>query len=163
MLTREITGFRLRPGGNNALMLKLRLKNLSNDSILVPLDEAFIRTRGPETRDSFIEAGPTRQIDMYPLAVVSEWSIAGQEFRELDPGEAYETLVVSTPEALDHLVPKMTWRLRLRIDVNQNVTLGIRFQEDEIRPGPRSYRGEPPERHVPPESDGDRPESAPRP
>ena len=114
-------------------MLKLRLKNISTDSILVPLDEAFIRERGRGVRDSFVETGGTRRIEMFPLAVVSEWSIVGQEFRELGPGESYETWVVSAPGALGHLAPEMTWRLRLRTDLNQTETLGVRFREGEIR------------------------------
>ena len=67
---------------------------------------------------------------MFPLAVESEWSIVGQEFRELKPGESYETVVVSAPDALDHVAPEMTWRLRLRTDINQT--------DDPGRPVPRS-------------------------
>jgi hypothetical protein len=122
-----------RRGGNDALILKIRLKNLSRDLILVPLDEAFIRTRGRGIRDSFIEAGPSRQIEMFPLAIVSEWAIAGQDFRELKPGESYETMVVSAPKALGDVTPDMTWRLRLRTDINQTSTVGIRFHDEDIR------------------------------
>jgi len=133
VLRREINKPEARRGGIDALMLKLRLKNLSSDSILVPLDEAFIRERARGIRDSFIEAGPSQQIDMFPLAIVSEWAIAGQEFRELKPGESYETAVVSAPKALDHVAPEMTWRLRLRTDINQTGTVGIRFHDEDIR------------------------------
>jgi hypothetical protein len=132
-LRHEIHQTERRAGGRGALMLKLRLKNLSNDSILVPLDEAFIRERGRGFHDSFIEVGPTQQIDMFPLAIVSEWSIVGQEFRELRPGESYETLVVSAPDALDRLAPEMTWRIRLRTDINQTELIGIQFEENQIR------------------------------
>jgi hypothetical protein len=132
-LVHEVKSDEKRPGGDAALSLRLRLKNVSSDSILAPLDEAFIRERGRGIRDSFIETGPTRQIDMFPLAVVSEWSIVGQEFRLLRPGESYETRVVTAPDALAHLAPQMTWRVRLRTDVNQTETLGIGFGEDDIR------------------------------
>jgi hypothetical protein len=132
-LVREINRAEKRQGGEGALLLKLRLKNVSSDSILVPLDEAFLRERGRGIRDSFVETGPIAQIDMFPLAVVSEWSIVGQEFRELRPGESYETEVVSAPDAIAHLVPEMTWRIRLRTDVNQTETLGVRFREKDIR------------------------------
>jgi hypothetical protein len=70
---------------------------------------------------------------MFPLAIVSEWSIVGQEFRELRPGESYETLVVSAPDALDRLAPEMTWRIRLRTDINQTELIGIQFEENQIR------------------------------
>jgi hypothetical protein len=133
ILRREVTEVEARRGGNDALILKLRLKNLSNDSTLVPLDEAFIRERKRGIRDSYIEAGQSQQIDMYPLAIVSEWSIAGQDFRELQPGESYETRVVSVPDALDRLTPEMTWQLRLRTDLNQTGRMGIRFHKDDIR------------------------------
>jgi len=132
-LLSEINRAQSRQGGEGALSLKLRLKNVSSDSILVPLDEAFLRERGRGVRDSFIETGPTGQIAMFPLAVVSEWSIVGQEFRELRPGESYETQVVSAPDALAHLVPEMTWRIRLRTDVNQTETLGVRFRQEDVR------------------------------
>ena len=139
-------------------MLKLRLKNLASDSILVPLDEAFIRERARGVRDSFIEAGPAQQIEMYPLAVVSEWSIAGQEFRELRPGESYETAVVSAPDALGAAAPEMTWRLRLRTDVNQTAVLGVRFQNrDIVKLSPREIPDLPEQRErrgTPPDPDG---------
>ena len=131
-LHREIGNDQARGGGDGALVLKLRLKNLSNDAILVPLDEAFLRERGRGIRDSFIETGPTAQIDMFPLAVVSEWSIVGQEFRELRPDESYETRIFTAPDAVGHLAPEMTWRIRLRTDINQTETLGVRFLEKEI-------------------------------
>jgi hypothetical protein len=136
-----------RRAGEGALSLRLRLKNIPGESILVPLDEAFLRERGRGIHDSFIETGPTRQIDMFPLAVVSEWSIVGQEFRELRPGESYETLVVSAPNASDRLAPdEMTWRIRVRTDINQTETLGVHFRANDIvrRPGmPQSKRNEP--------------------
>jgi hypothetical protein len=134
-LMREINKAEARQAGEGALFLKLRLKNVATDSILVPLDEAFLRERGRGIRDSFIETGPTAQIDMFPLAVVSEWSIVGQEFRELRPDESYETLVVTAPDALAHLAPEMTWRIRLRTDINQTETLGVRFRKEDVRKG----------------------------
>jgi hypothetical protein len=117
-------------------VLSLRLRNRASDTILVPLDEAFLRSRERAIRDSYIEAGPRPIIEMYPLAVASEWSIAGQEFRELGPGEAYETRIVSAPGALDRVGPEMTWRLRLRTDLNQTQAVGIRFRDRDIRRPP---------------------------
>ena len=88
-------------------MLTLRLKNVSPDVVLAPLDEAFVRDRINADPDSFIEAGPTgATIAMFPLAVESEWSIVGQSFRELQPGEAFEFIVVSAPDAAG----KLTYR-----------------------------------------------------
>jgi hypothetical protein len=143
ILRHEINPLERRRGGAGALMLTIRLRNLSSDSILVPLDEAFIRERGRGIHDSFIETSPTTQIDMFPLAIVSEWSILGQEYRALRPGESYETLVVSAPGAVDLLVPEMTWRLRLRTDVNQTKLIGVRFKERDIRRFPEQESDDP--------------------
>jgi hypothetical protein len=116
-------------------MLKLRLQNVSSEEIFVPLDEDFIRARAEGVRDSFIELGPTQEIGMFPLAIVSEWSIAGQEFRELNPGEWYETSVVSSPGVAGRIDPEttLTWRIRLRVDAeNTTEILGIRFRASAI-------------------------------
>jgi hypothetical protein len=136
LLKRAINEFQKRFGGDDALKLKLRLKNLSADSILVPLDEAFIRERGRGIHDSFIELGPNQKLDLFPLAVESEWSILGQEFRELEPGESFETLVVSAPGAVGRLGPEMLWRIRLRTDINQTETIGVRFRAADVHAPP---------------------------
>jgi hypothetical protein len=146
-------------GGDDALILKVRLKSLSSDLILVPLDETFLRARQRGVRDSFIESSSNRQIDMFPLAVVSEWSIAGQEFRELEPGESYDSVFVSAPGAVACLDSKnpMTWRVRLRVDLNKTEILGIRFRDQDIR---RQLRRDRPDEREPTkrsEPDRDRP------
>ena len=125
-----------REGGGGALMLKLRLKNASKDSIFAPLDEGFLRERGRGTNDSLIATSDGQQIDMYPLAVTSEMAIVGQEFRELKPGESYETRVVSAPGSVDRASAEMTWRVRLRTGLEKTDTLGVRFKKDEIKPAP---------------------------
>jgi hypothetical protein len=162
ILKREIKQREARRGGDDALMLKLRLQNVSSDEIFVPLDEDFLRARAEGVRDCFIELGPTQEIDMFPLAIVSEWSIAGQEFRELNPGEWYETSVVSAPGVAGRIDPEatLTWRIRLRVDAeNTSEILGIRFRASAIHKRPahelRDLR-EPTERPMP---DDDRPGS----
>jgi hypothetical protein len=124
-----------RDGGADALRLKLRLKNISTDTIFVPLDEAFIRERVVGKPDSFIETAKGGPIAMYPLAVASEWSIRGQNFKELQPGEAFDAELVSATDVTARLSPRMTWRIRLRTGMDQTDTLGVRFRQDEIRPG----------------------------
>src|SRR5262249_9505988 len=107
--------------------------------VFVPLDEEFLRARAQGVCDSFIEVGPTRHVDMFPLAIVSEWSIAGQEFRELNPGEWYETSVVSAANAVGHIDPAttITWRVRLRVHAaNKTDIVGIRFRTPDIRKRP---------------------------
>ncbi len=124
-------------GGDNALKLRLRLRNTSPDIVLAPLDEAFLRDRPRADPDSFIEvSGGGRPITQFPLAVESEWSIVGQEFQDLRPGEVLETVIVSAPEAFDRKSAEMTWRIRLRTDLNHTDDLGVRFREAEIKPDP---------------------------
>jgi hypothetical protein len=139
ILKREIKQRETRRGGDDALMLKLRFKNASYDDVFVPVDEDFLRGRAEGVRDSCIELGPSREVAMFPLAIASEWSIAGQEFRELNPGEWYETSVVSAPAVTDRIDPDMTitWRIRLRVDAeNTSEILGIRFRAAEIHKQP---------------------------
>lgn len=136
-LERDFNGRETKPGGEKALKLRLRLKNVSTDVILAPFDEAFVRERINADPDSFIELGSSGEtIAMYPLAVESEWSIVGQSFRELKPGEAFETQVVAAPDAADKAASPMTWRVRLRTDINHTDDLGVRFRPDNVKPGP---------------------------
>jgi hypothetical protein len=123
-----------KPGGERALKLRLRLRNVSSDVVLAPFDEAFIRDRVGADPESFIETGDGQSpIAMYPLAVESEWSIPGQVFRELKPGETLETVAVSAPEATSRLTSEMTWRIRLRSDINHTDDLGVRFGLDDVK------------------------------
>src|SRR5690349_21142887 len=73
----------------------------SQDATFAPLDESLVREHDRGLPDSLIETGTHDQIDIYPLAEHSEWAIRGQSFRELPPGEALETDLVSAPEALE--------------------------------------------------------------
>jgi hypothetical protein len=139
-LTRTFRPAKERDGGDGALKLRLRLRNLSEDSIFAPLDEAFVREREPGVFDSFIERGGGQVIDMYPLSVYSEWGIDGQEFRELKPGETLETEVVSAAGAIDRKAPVMTWRIRLRTGINETDVVGVTFHDSEIKPGPKASR-----------------------
>jgi hypothetical protein len=133
-LERDFNGKERKPGGDNALLLRLRLKNVSTDLLLAPFDEAFVRDRPEADPDSFIETGEgLPAIAMFPLAVESEWSIPGQQFRLLKPGESLETLVVSVPDAVAKMTPEMTWRIRLRTDINHTEDLGVRFGRDDVK------------------------------
>src|SRR5262249_24130056 len=113
-----------------------KLRNLSSDTIFAPLDEAFLRERAPEIRDSLIRTGPNQSIEMYPLAVESEWAIVDQEIRALKPGETLETLIVSAPDALSRTAPEMTWLIRLRTGINRTDVLAVRFFQGEIQADP---------------------------
>ncbi len=122
-----------REGGSKALWLKLKLKNVTKDTIFAPFDEAFVRERAVDVLDSLIESGDGAQIVMYPLAVTSEWVVDGQEFKELRPGESFDTWAVSASEAVDRLPGEMTWRVRLRTGMDQTETVGVRFRASDLR------------------------------
>ncbi|MFO0909888.1 MAG: hypothetical protein U0794_16325 [Isosphaeraceae bacterium] len=134
-----------RDGGADALLLRVGFRNVSPDLVLAPLDEAFIREREPGRLDSFIDLGPGKPlIEMYPLAVDSEWSIVGQDFRDLRPAESYETLIVSAPDSVGTLGRPAVWRLRLRTGINATEEMGVQFSPEDVRssdsetPRPRS-------------------------
>lgn len=126
---------RVRAGGDDALWLRARFRNLSPDLIFAPLDEAFVREPDRGLPDSFIEAGNQERIYMYPLAVESEWSIVGQAFPLLRPGEVAETVVVSATGAIDRAAGEMTWRLRLRTGQDRTEEVGVRFDAGQIERG----------------------------
>jgi hypothetical protein len=134
-LQREFGAVKNKPVGQNALRLRLRIKNISPDTVLAPLDEAFVRDRPRADADTFIECGSGgTTIGMYPLAVESELSIVGQVFRDLRPGEEFVTEIVSVPDAAARKTPQMTWRVRLRTDINHTDDLGVRFTDGDVRP-----------------------------
>jgi len=135
-LKRRFRARERRSGGADALQLKLRLRNVSADQIFTPLDEAFLRERESGDRDSFITLGGGRRIGLFPLAVESEWSINGQDFPELGPGESFEALIVSAPNSRGLKEQEMTWRVRLRTGINETDVLGVRIADHEIQPEP---------------------------
>jgi hypothetical protein len=122
----------VRDGGAAALVLRLRLRNLSSDAIFAPLDEAFIRERDHGSPESFIETGNDERIYIFPLAIQSEWSIRGQAFPVLKPGESAETMVVSSPEARGRAADPMTWRVRLRTGLDETEVVGVQFRIADI-------------------------------
>jgi hypothetical protein len=121
-----------RNGGENALFLKILLRNLSRTALFAPLDQEFVRERDHGFPDSCIVTGGDDRITIYPLARESEWTIAGQKFAELRPGGALETVVVSQPDALGRTTKDMTWRLKLRTGVAATEVVGVRFSDQDI-------------------------------
>lgn len=122
-----------RSGGTGTLQLRLRLRNVSEDVIFAPLDEAFIREPDRRLPETFVEDASGTRVYAYRLPVSSEWSIAGQEFSTLRPGEEIETIVVSDTDAESRLNGPLTWRLRLRTAPESTAALGVTFDATEIR------------------------------
>ena len=125
-------------GGKNALVLRLRLRNTSTDAVFAPLDQAFLRERGKEIVDSFIETGRRRADLSVP---------AGRRERVVDrrPG------VPRAPAGRvagrrDRLAPPtrpattagpFTWRVRLRTGIDRTDVIGVRLARAGRRPTPK--------------------------
>jgi hypothetical protein len=124
-----------REGGERALWLTIRLRNVSKQAEFSPLDEVFLREPDRGLPPSYIEsASCNERLYLYPLPVQSEWTIAGQAIGSLRPGEMVETAVVSAAEAPVRLPRDPRWRLQLRVgpDAQQTATIGIRFRPDQV-------------------------------
>jgi len=121
-----------RRAEGSSLVLRLKLTNISKDHTFAPLERAFLRDPISPLDRSFIENAKGDTIGLFPLAIDSEWSILGQEFPELKPGESMETILASEPAATDELSSEMTWRVRLRIGSYRTDLLGVRFTKVEV-------------------------------
>jgi hypothetical protein len=115
-----------------SLLLRLRLKNVSRDQEFAPLERRSLREQGAALDRSAIVTTPGNGINLFPLAVDSEWSIEGQSFNVLKPGETVETVIASEPKMADKLTDEMTWRIRLRIGTYRTDVLGVHFNKREI-------------------------------
>lgn len=118
-------------GGSGAFRLHLRLKNVSDDVIFAPLDEAFVRDPDRQLPETFIEGESGARVYAYRLPVSSEWEIEGQVFTELRPGEVVETIVLSDSDSIDRLDGPLTWRLRLRTAPETTAVIGVSFHHSE--------------------------------
>jgi hypothetical protein len=117
-----------KDGGRGAMTLRLRLRNTSNDAVFAPLDESFLRDRDEGPSESFVELVNGERVYLYPIPVASEWSIVGQEFPDLRPGEAREALVVTAAD-FPATASGMTWRLVLRTGLDETETIAVRVAE----------------------------------
>jgi hypothetical protein len=115
-----------------SLVLRMRLTNVSKEYAFTPLDQNLVRERGVRPVDPYIETSEGTAIRLFPLAIDSEWSIVGQEFAALQPGDSEETFVVAEPGAAQKLADAMTWRVRLRTGVYRVDMLGVQFRKDDV-------------------------------
>ncbi len=127
-LERKIEPAEYRLEEVSSLILRFKLTNLSSNHPLRPLARSLIRDAASALDRSFVATGNGGRIELYPLAVESEWLIVGQEFRSLKPGESAETLVTSEPVSEDRLRDDMTWRIRLRTGPYQSDILAVQFK-----------------------------------
>jgi len=131
-LVRSIEPSTERHADGSSLVLRLRLTNISKDHTFAPLEPVFLRDPISPLDRSYIETAKGGTISLFPLAIDSEWSILGQEFSALKPGESMETIIASEPAAADELSSEMTWRVRLRIGSYRTDLLGVRFTKVEV-------------------------------
>jgi len=117
-------GTKERDGGSNALALRIKMRNTSSNVLFSPLDKAFVRDKDDGVPDSFVELLTGDRVYLYPLPVESEWSIIGQEFPSLRPGEVKETRVVTSSD-FPTTNSGMTWRLRLRTGPDSTAVVGV--------------------------------------
>jgi hypothetical protein len=136
-LVRSIEPIRRRREKLASLVLRLRLKNISKNDTFAPLELRFVREQASTLDRSMIATSPGQAINLFPLAVDSEWSIVGQKFTVLEPGKSVETLIASEPGAADRLTDLMTWHIRLRIAPYRTDVLGVRFNKDDVKHGSR--------------------------
>jgi hypothetical protein len=115
-----------------SLILRMKLTNVSKEYAFAPLDQILVRERGVRPFDPYIETSEGTAIRLFPLAIDSEWSIVGQEFATLQPGDSEETFVVAEPGAAQKLADAMTWRVRLRTGVYRLDMLGVQFRKDDV-------------------------------
>lgn len=118
-----------REGGKRALILRLKLRNLTNDSVFAPLDQSYVRERGKQIVDTYLQTFDQERIYPFPLAVESEWSIVGQDFTELRPGESRTVAIVSAADAPPDSAGPFTWRVRLRTGINRTDLIGVVWPE----------------------------------
>lgn len=130
-LHRTIDGLEVRQPKGKSLILRLRLTNVSPDHIYTPLDLPSIRECSGCRKETYLETGQGI-IAMYPLAVESEWSIAGQQLPILKPGESVETLLATAPIVENKLDGSLLWRIRLRVNPHQTDVVGVKFSKRDI-------------------------------
>ena len=134
-LIRSIDPTDWRREDSASLVIRLKLKNISTNDTFAPLEPHFVREQALMPDRSTIATSSGQGINLFPLAVDSEWSIVGQDFTVLQPGESVETLIASEPEVAAKLTDDMTWRVRLRIGPYRTDVLGVRFKIDDLEDG----------------------------
>jgi hypothetical protein len=133
-LVRSIDSSDVRDGESESLMLRFKVTNISSDLVFAPLEAALVREQASALDRSYIATARGKRINLFPLAIDSEWRIAGQSFPVLNPGESSETLLASEPLASGRPTGDLIWRIRLRIGPYRSDLFGVRFSAQDITP-----------------------------
>ena len=138
------------PPTKPVLKLKLRIKNVSEDQIIPPLDMNLLtlREHDPENykrvyannwvcKSSDLGTRDNR-ILMYNHPPTSEYDIKGLAIRPLNPKEEVETFLPTEEENLKNLEGDLVWRFQIRkgfhpVSMNGVTTLvEVKFSSDDI-------------------------------
>ncbi|WP_165249710.1 hypothetical protein [Paludisphaera soli] len=129
-ISRDLGEERLVRDHDGCLVLTLRLKNLSPDEAVRPL-EAGDLTDG----EAFaIESPPGPRLGLLAFDSGSEWTIDEQQFPTIEPGAVEDVVLVSEPAPRSRLGSTTTWRFRLRADAGRDARadVAVRFGRDEV-------------------------------
>jgi hypothetical protein len=151
-------GFNAETSRTPALVLHLRLENVSEDVVFAPTDPAFDRRwkEGASSRSerpyTFLEVGDRRfyggPLSWKPRSDgAPRETVEGQSHRRLGPGEVLETFLTTDPEepvqqsVAGHRGP-LLWRVHVRRglvpvgrrEVSSTAVVGVEFRPEEIRP-----------------------------
>jgi len=119
-------GKRHRESTQPVWKLRLRLKNVSSDQQIAPLDRRLVlrwvskRGQSAEYTNYFITEEGTRDrqaptVQLYRLPVDSDWDMVGQKLGKiLQPGESYETYLAAAEEEMSGLPEHLVWRVQIR-------------------------------------------------
>jgi hypothetical protein len=116
-----------------ALSLTVEIKNISRDHSFPPLESSLVRDQSPGDDQPCLELADGRRIALFRLAPESEWSIVGESFPTLKPGQSFETRLVTEPVSLAELNDPLIWHLKLRITPFQTDVLGVRLSRSSIQ------------------------------
>ena len=117
-----------RPGPLKAVVLTLRLTNRSADQVFAPVDPAFVRGRSDNIFETLLELDDGRKIYPNPLAVDSEWTVIGETFGDLRPGEARDVVFATEGDAPAEAERATgTWRIKLRTGLDTTAEIGVRL------------------------------------
>ncbi|WP_437224887.1 hypothetical protein SH661x_003826 [Planctomicrobium sp. SH661] len=140
---------RTHPPTSPVWKLKLRLTNLSKDQVIAPLDRNLVlrwvsKAGQPvEFTNYFISPEGTTDrnaptVQLYRLPVDSDWDLAGQELgKVLQPGESYETYLISAEEGFDALPEDLVWRVQIRKGYSEKgngvtTIFQVAFKKDDV-------------------------------
>jgi hypothetical protein len=121
-----------RWGGDQTIELKLRITNRSKSAKITPLARASFRTPDHGDPKSLIENGTDHPLTNFPLPVASEWTVSGETFAELAPGDSAEFLVHSEPDAKSSVTDQMLWRFPVQCGIDRVEWIGVSFRRADL-------------------------------